>query len=119
SQGSIAAQTGRGEDRLAGGGAEGEAGAQTPPRSAGPGVSGSETLRLSCGACGNQGTALREAGDRAPYYTTGNFFLRYPSINSASLQIVCGQCGRVQPLDRPGRGKELFADTRLAKIGGG
>ena len=57
-----------------------------------------ETLLLQCHACGNKGSALREPGDRLPYSASGNFFLRYPSISSVAVQIVCGICGRVQPL---------------------
>ena len=59
----------------------------------------SETLSLLCGGCGNLGTALREAGDRLPYSTSSTFFLRYSGIRGASIQIVCGTCGRVQPLN--------------------
>lgn len=58
----------------------------------------SETLPLNCSGCGNRGTALREAGDQLPYSTSATFFLRQCGVGGVSVQIVCGTCGRVQPL---------------------
>jgi hypothetical protein len=57
-----------------------------------------QALPLLCICCGNEGFAMSEAGDKAPFSTSGDFFLRYLSIKSLSLQIVCGRCGRVHPL---------------------
>jgi hypothetical protein len=63
-----------------------------------------ERLSLLCARCGNEGDALRVAGDTLVFSTLGDFYLRYPSIQSSFIQVVCGRCDHVIPL---GRGAHL------------